>query len=274
MPVLTNWDGACHFHPPSFQLQNVPIIDSPLYNQFYAYHLLHHVRWWQWAHCWMTSVSHDSRPWRCCRCWLGLDLRVGLYLTILLPGGMLWIRIWNWSLQHLYLQSPYHLVHTGGLAMLKKVCWCLLVARSMGDDMVVVGSFNVLVNCVLFWIIDRQKTASIPPVRYFWSRMWGPLEKQLTYNILISDFVGGPPSGGVVLYWHSEWYRPAVVVLILLKVCLSDHPLCSAWSLCIAIISITTQLPSLGPWAPSNRLFIQSNLKPRSILPQTLPPQA
>ena len=32
--------------------------------------------------------------------------------------------------------------------ILKKVCWCSLAVCLVGDYMVVVGSFNVLVNCV------------------------------------------------------------------------------------------------------------------------------
>ena len=39
----------------------------------------------------------------------------------------------------------YGLVLKEVLAMLMNVCWCSLGVRSMGDDMVVVGSFNVLV---------------------------------------------------------------------------------------------------------------------------------
>ena len=82
------------------------------------------------------------------------------------------------------------------LVMLKKVCWCSLAVCLMDDDMVVVGSFNVLVNCMLFWIVDRRKNFNSPHERFLVKDL-GSLEKQLTYSILIPDFVGGPPSSGV-----------------------------------------------------------------------------
>ena len=41
--------------------------------------------------------------------------------------------------------------------MFMNVCLCWLGVTSMVDDMVVDGSFNVLVVCVLFLIVDRQK---------------------------------------------------------------------------------------------------------------------
>ena len=47
------------------------------------------------------------------------------------------------------------------------VCWCSLGVISMVDDMVVDGSFNVLVVCVLFFDVDCRKNRANSPRERF-----------------------------------------------------------------------------------------------------------
>ena len=86
------------------------------------------------------------------------------------------------------------------------VCWYSLGDSSTGVAIVVECSFNVLVNCMLFIIVDRQKTGPIPPVGEKDSKIWGLLEKQLINYNLISDFVGPPKQWGA-------YYLDKVVIL-------------------------------------------------------------
>ena len=76
-------------------------------------------------------------------------------------------------------------------AISMNVCWYSLGNPSIGVAMVVEYSFNALVNCVLFIIVDCQKNMANSPVGETDSKIWGPLEKQPVNYKVIYDFVGG-----------------------------------------------------------------------------------
>ena len=61
--------------------------------------------------------------------------------------------------------------------MFMNVFWCSLGVISMVHDMVVDGSFNVLVVCVLFLIVDRRKNrANSPRARFLVEDLGSPGE--------------------------------------------------------------------------------------------------
>ena len=102
----------------------------------------------------------------------------------------------------------------------------------------------------------------------FWrSRIWGSLEKHFYYNILLRDFVGGPPSGGVFCWYipvlvssyHGAWYTGTLRMIEILWY--QQYAGCTDAKVCtgtLLLLGVKKQVSTTYEWINGNLKFVTS----------------